>query len=174
MLNLCFSVLWVFLMSVSEQGQGTVAIDSEFRKQIECLLARDFVRIFSTTRWEMFVNERETQLLIISMLVNFFIKQNIIVDQMHEIFRYMLDRALCNQILRVTDFDVQRMLLKKETRFAFLLMSFLSQIHQNSNSEQDSSTSMFKELLDCSKRFKQRMMSCQNLADTYLQWCQDN
>lgn len=171
MLNLCFSVLWVFLMSASEQGQGSVAIDSEFREQIECLLARDFLRIFAVTRWEMLVNERETQLLMISMLVNFFIKQNIMVDQMHEIFRFMLDRALCNHILRVTDFDVQRMLLKKETRFAFLLMSFLSQIHQNPNSEQDSSTSLFKELLDCSQRFKQRMLASQNLADKFEQWC---
>ena len=83
---------------------------------------------------------------------------------MKDLFSYMLDHALCSHTLRITDFDMQRMLLKKEVRIAFLVMSFLSQIHQSMQ------TDYFAELVESSIRFKARMQCSIPMVETFDRW----
>lgn len=54
------------------------------------------------------------------------------------------------------------MLLKKETRFVFLLISFLGQLHFE-----------FTELVDCAVRFRARMLTNRTLAKTLKAWRED-
>lgn len=100
------------------------------------------------------------------MLINFFLKHGIQKESSKRIFEYLLDHCLCSQTLQITDFDIQRMLLKKETRFVFLLNSFLAQVHRSSKSE----TSFFSEQVACAERFRERMAHKRPMTDTFDDW----
>ena len=102
MLNVCFAVLMVFLTKNSVQQN----ISEELRTVVDSFLAKEFIQIFSNTPWEKFVGERETLLLIVSSLAKFLLKNNLATDKTLQIFRYILDQALCKHTLRVTDFDI--------------------------------------------------------------------
>ena len=158
MLNLSFAVLWVFLNKIVENN-----FESVTREEIELSLAREFLAIFEESDWAVFSLERETSLLIVPMLVNFFIKHGVMSSQFNEVFAYMLDQALCAHALRVTNFDLQRISLKKETRFVVLLISFLAQL-----------ITEFGELVDCGVRFRNRMLSDLTMADSLKDWRKRN
>ena len=66
----------------------------------------------------------------------------------------------------MTDFDLQRMLLKKEVRFVFLIFSFLSELHRSSNF----TTSFFAEIVSSALRFKSLMQAKRAMPTTFKQW----
>ena len=75
MLNLCFAVLWIFLSKVVENNFIDLSKDA-----IEANLAREFLQIFEESDWAVIGQERETALLIVAMLTNFFMKYAIMKD----------------------------------------------------------------------------------------------
>ena len=86
------------------------------------------------------------------------------VDKCVEVFRYMLDHALNSYALRITDFDVQRILLKREVRFLFLLLSFLGQISKSLGKP------LFSEIHLCAQRFVYRSYTKQSCPETLKEW----
>lgn len=58
------------------------------------------------------------------------------------------------------------MLLKKEARFSFLVMSFLGVVHESISNE----LSLFSELTGSALRFRNRMMQGIDTPSTFDQW----
>ena len=87
--------------------------------------------MISEARWQTFSSENESTLLMVAILLDLFLKNNVKVERSKEMFQYMLDHALISYSLRITDFDIQRILLKREVRFLFLLLSLLGQVSKS-------------------------------------------
>lgn len=94
-------------------------------------LAVEFFEAIADADWYKFSTENESTPLVVSILLDFFLKNHIKAEKSIEVFRYMLDQALNSYSLRITDFDVQRILLKREVRFLFLLLSLLGQVSKS-------------------------------------------
>ena len=107
-------------------------------------LANRFFETMTEAYWPTFSSETESTLLIVAILLDYFLKNNVKVEKSTEVFRYMLDHALNSYSLRITDFDVQRILLKREVRFLFLLLSLLGQVSKSLEH------SFFEEIYLCS------------------------
>ena len=103
-------------------------------------------------------------LLIVAILLDYFLKNNVEAEKSVEVFRYMLDHALNTYSLRITDFDVQRILLKREVRFLFLLLSLLGQVSKSLDH------SLFDEIYKCSQRFIRKITAKSRFPDTLKEW----
>ena len=87
MLSLCFAVLWIFLNKLASNG-----LDGRpGREEITENLAVEFLEIFSNANWSVLCHERESTLLIVAMLTNFFLSHNIMREDFTNVFAYMLD-----------------------------------------------------------------------------------
>lgn len=77
MLNVSFAVLFVFLKNIIDEN-GT--INADLKTVLEIILVGEFFEIVGQSSWEMFSSERETQLLIISILAKFLLKHEIATE----------------------------------------------------------------------------------------------
>lgn len=75
MLNVSFAVLFVFLKNLTELSGAKISADS--KQIIETTLVCEFFELVGQSSWEMFNSERETQLLIISILAKFLLQNEI-------------------------------------------------------------------------------------------------
>ena len=69
-------------------------------------LAASFFEAIADADWYTFSAENESTLLVVSILLDFFLKNQVKAEKSIEVFRYMLDQALNSYSLRITDFDI--------------------------------------------------------------------
>ena len=90
----------------------------ELLQVVKQSLLTGFFDSFSSLQWESLTGERDNMLLTVCMLISFFSKQGLLQDDHSKdrVLAYLMDQLLCGHVMRITDFDVQRMMLKKEAR----------------------------------------------------------
>ena len=79
-------------------------------------------------RWEVIAADNDTLLLIIMILIDFFLKQDVLVEKGRSLFRFIVDVALNAFLLRITNFEVQRIYIKKEVSIVFLMLALLTKV----------------------------------------------
>ena len=79
-------------------------------------------------RWEVVAADNDTMLLIIMILIDFFLKQDVLVEKGRSLFRFIVDVSLNAFLLRITNFEVQRIYIKKEVSIVFLMLALLTKV----------------------------------------------